>query len=777
VSNTGFEIPCSLAEAVLARQLNAEGVGLYRSELSVLMRSAFPSEEEQVVVYKRLFREMEGRPVTVRTLDVGADKALAQAPRGGEQQLNPYVQIRADGTVILYAKNPEVGQGVKTSLPMIVAEELDADWSRVEVRQSVIDAKLYGPQVAGGSTSTPTNWDPLRRAGATARAMLVSAAAKNWGVPESEITTENSVVRHAATGRSASYGELAEAAASMPVPAPETLKLKPRSAYRLLGKRITGVDNEKIVRGEPLFGIDQRVPNMLFATFTKGPAIGARAVSANLDEIKRLPGVKDAFIVAEQGNPLLFQPAGPTVLSGVAILATTTWAAMQAKKQLKVVWDESNASHDSWTGAVAKAKDLAGKPAGQVLGQAGDVDGAFAAGKTVEAMYTYHYVSHADLEPQNCTAWFKGDSIEIWAPTQTPQAAVDGVAALLGLPKEKVTLHQLRGGGGFGRRLANDSVVEVAAVSKQAGGVPVKVQWTREDDMAFDYYRPGGFHSFKGAVDKGGKLSAWQDHFITFSMDGKGPVVSGNLAPTEFPASVMKNQRMLQSLIDSRIPTGPWRAPGSNAIAFAVQSFLHECAVAAGRDHLEFLLEVMGEPRWLEPNNIRSLNTGRAANVIRAVAEKAGWGRELPRGRGLGLAFHFSHAGHFAEVAEVSVDANKKVRVHKVWVAADIGPIVNLSGAENQCQGSVVDAVSTAMGLKITFENGRAEQSNFHQYPLVRIDKAPEVDVTFLQSEYAPTGCGEPAFPPAAPAIANAIYAATGQRIRTLPFNSEGYSL
>jgi len=519
------------------------------------------------------------------------------------------------------------------------------------------------------------------------------------------------------------------------------------------------------------------MPGMLFASFTKAPAIGARVKSANLDQIKALPGVKQAFVVDQQGDPIAFGPGAAAVSSGVAILATTTWAAFQAKKQLKIEWDETNASKDSWKGAVADAKKIATQPPAQTLGQAGDVEAAFKAGKTVEAMYTIHYVSHADLEPQNCTAWFKGDSIEIWAPTQTPQAAVDAVAALLGLPKEKVTLHQLRGGGGFGRRLANDSVCEVAAVSKQAGGVPVKVQWMREDDMGWDYYRPGQFHSFKAAVDKSGKLSAYQNHFITFSRDGKNTVTGGNIAPTEFPAPLVANQRMLQTMMPSKIPTGPWRAPGSNTIAFAVQSFLHECAVAANRDYRDFLLEVMGTPRMAIEGNPRSLNTGRAADVIKLVTEKAGWGKPSPKGRALGLAFHFSHAGHFAEVADVSVDANKKVTVHKIWVAADIGPIVNMSGAENQVQGSVVDGLSTAMGLAITFENGRVEQTNFDKYPLIRIDKAPEVEVHFLQSEFSPTGCGEPAFPPAAPAIANAIYTATGQRIRTLPFRTEGYSI
>ena len=564
----------------------------------------------------------------------------------------------------------------------------------------------------------------------------------------------------------------------MPVPSADSVVLKSKENFRLLGKRFTGVDNDKLVRGEPLFGIDQRVPGMVYATYAKAPAIGARAVSANLDEIRKLPGVKDAFIVGGQGDAITFNPAAAAVLSGVAIVGDSTWAALQAKKALKVQWDDSAASSDSWTGAVAQAKSLATKTAQQVLGEAGNVEAAFAAGKTVEALYTYHYVSHADLEPQNCTAWFKGDNIEIWAPTQTPQNAVDAVAELLGLPKEKVTLHQLRGGGGFGRRLANDSVCEAALISKQAGGIPVKVQWSREDDMAFDYYRPGGFQALKASVDTAGKLSAWQNHFITFSMDGKAPVSAATIDKAEFPANVLSTQRMLQSMIPSKIPTGPWRAPGSNVIAFCVQGFLNECAVAANRDYVDFLVDLMGEPRRLAPDPFGgSFHTGRAANVIKAVAERSGWGQAMPAGRALGLAFHFSHQGHFAEVADVSVDASKKVTVHKVWVVADIGPIVNLSSAENQCQGSVIDALSTAMGLKITFENGRVEQTNLHQYPIVRIDKAPQIDVHFLDTDNPPTGCGEPAFPPAAPAIANAIFAATGQRVRTLPFSVEGYSV
>ena len=717
--------------------------------------------------------------VLALSLGPAAEKALAQARGGADANLNPYVQVRADGTIVLFAKNPDVGQGVKTSLPLIVAEELDADWSKVEVRQSAINAELYGLQLAGGSTSIPMNFDALRRAGATARAMLVAAAAETWNVPADELSTEKSVVRHAKSGRSATYGELAPVAATLPVPNPDGVTLKPKSAFRLLGKRVVGVDNGKIVRGEPLYSIDQRVPGMLYATYTKAPAIGGRAVTANLEHVRTLPGVKHAFILAESGNPVFFDLSGaPAIASGVAIVGSTTWAVFQAKKALQVQWDESNASHDGWTAASAEAKRLATQPPAQVLGEAGNVDAAFAAGKTVEAMYGYHYVSHADLEPQNCTAWFKGDGVEIWAPTQTPQSAVDAIATLTGLAKDRVLLHQLRGGGGFGRRLANDSVCEAVLISKQAGGVPVKVQWMREDDMAFDYYRAGGFQSFKASIDKHGKLSGYQNHFITFTMDGKTPVVSGNIDKAEFPANVLANQRMVQSLIASKVPTGPWRAPGSNVIAFCVQSFLNECAVAAKRDYVDFLVELMGEPRKLPPDPFGGVfNTGRAVAVIKAAAQRSGWGRKMPAGRALGLAFHFSHQGHFAEVADVSVDASKKITVHKVWVVADIGPIVNLSSAENQCQGSVVDAVSTATGLKITFENGRVEQSNFDKYPLLRIDKAPEVDVHFLDTDYPPTGCGEPAFPPVAPAIGNAIFAATGQRPRTLPFSVEGYTI
>ena len=692
----------------------------------------------------------------------------ASSNPGGDSALNAFVQVASDGSIRIYSKSPEIGQGVKTSMPMIIAEELDADWAQVRIEQAPIDTAVYGRQSAGGSRSIAMSWDQLRYAGAVARAMLVAAAANRWGVAPADCTTQLSTVIHGASGRRLSYGELADDAAALPVPTEDSITLKQRSEYTLLGKAIGGVDNHQIVTGQPLFGIDQVLPGMLYATYEKCPATGGRVAAANLDQVRGLPGVRDAFVL--DGNGLTTE-----LMPGVAIVATSTWAALSARRQLRVTWDESNASADNWNAAAARAQQLAAQPGATVLVDKGSVDTAFAAAAaTAEGFYTYPFVSHAPLEPQNCTAWYRDGAIEIWAPTQTPDSGIDLVAHTLGIDASRITLHQLRAGGGFGRRLMNDYMCEAAAISKHVGA-PVKLQWTREDDMAHDFYRPGGFHALRGSVDAAGRLSGWQDHFITFSEDGQTPISRGDIPDGEFPALLLQNFRITQTQLPWSTPTGPWRAPRSNALAFVIQSFLHELAVAAGRDHLEFLLEVMGEPRWLEPGNDRSLNTARAAAVIRLAAEKAGWGKPLPAGRGLGLAFHFSHAGHFAEVAEVSVTADKRLTVHRVTVAGDVGPIVNASGAESQCQGAVIDGLSTMLNLQITLENGCVQESNFGQYPLLGIAATPDVDVHFIASDFPPTGLGEPALPPLAPAVCNAIFAATGHRVRTLPLSREGF--
>jgi isoquinoline 1-oxidoreductase beta subunit len=693
---------------------------------------------------------------------IGPEAEAAAA--AGDFAPNAFLRISRKGEILIYSKGPEIGQGIKTAFPLIIAEELDAKWSDVKVEQAPVNPAVYGRQSAGGSRSIPDSWDQLRRAGAVARAMLVAAAAEQWKVPATECLTRDSTVINGK--RKLGYGALAAKAATQPVPDAAAVKLKERSEYRLLGKWYTGVDNHKVVTGQPLFGIDQQLPGLKIAVFEKCPAVGGKVKSANLEAIKKLPGVRDAFVIEGNGKPT-------EVMPGVAIVADTTWAAFEARKQLRVEWDESTASKDSWSGFVKRAAELAKLPAGeQSIANKGTVDEALkGAAKTVSGLYTYPFVSHAPLEPQNCTAWNHDGILEFWAPSQTADRAIETVAGALGVTQDKVKINQTRVGGGFGRRLMNDYVCEAGAIAQRFSG-PVKMVWTREQDMAHDFFRAGGFHSLTGGVDAQGKIVAWRNHLITFTHDGKTASSGANWPDTEFPAQNLANYQLTQTMMPLKTPTGPWRAPRSCSVAWVIQSFLHELAVAAGRDHRDFLLEVMGEPRLLQGG----LNTGRAANVIKLACEKAGWGKKLPAGHGLGLAFHYSHAGHFAEVAEVSVDSGKRVKVHRMVVAGDIGPIVNMSGAKNQCEGGVLDGFST-MGLEITMENGRIEQTNFHQYPLLRISHQPQVEVHFIESDNPPTGVGEPALPPVAPAICNAIFAATGHRIRTLPLAKEGFSI
>lgn len=694
---------------------------------------------------------------------------------------NGYIKIDSEG-ITLYAPNPEIGQGVKTSLPMIVAEELDADWTEISVVQSEINSAVYGQQFAGGSTAIPTNYAKLRQAGATARAMLVQAAAEQWSVSPSTLSTELSQVLHAGTGQKITYQELANVAATLPLPTPESVSLKDPKQFRLLGTRITGVDNEALVRGEPLFGIDVSLPGMKYAIYQKCPAIGGTVQSANIEEIKKMPGVVDAFSLEGNGNV-------GELLPGVAIIANSTWEALQAKQALNVEWDETQAAKDSWSAAAKEAARLAQQPMSQVA-NTGDFDAAMTASTaTASGFYQYHFVTHAPLEPQNCTAHYQGDSLELWAPTQTPSWAIPTAARLTGLEASQVTLHQMRCGGGFGRRLYNDFLFEAAAIARRSK-TPVKLQWTREDDVRYDLFRAGGFHQMDGCVDEKGKVTGWRNRFITFAPGGRpASSVSGGV----FPGGMVDNLRVEQTAIDWAHRCAAWRAPGSNVFAFVVQCFLDELAHTAQRDSLEVLLEVLGEPRSIGGGRRgQGMHTARAASVVKLAAEKAGWGKELPKNSGKGVAFYYSHAGHVAIVAEVSVGGEedtvknrsgenvkrRKLTVHRVDVAADVGPIINLSGAENQVEGSVIDALSTMMDLSITFENGRAEQTNFDKYRLMRASTSPAVVAHFIDTgEYPPTGLGEPVFPPLAPAVGNAIFAACGHRVRTLPISEEGFYL
>lgn len=686
---------------------------------------------------------------------------------------NPFIKITPENIITILAKNPETGQGVKTSLPMIVADELDADLSTIRVEQAGLRDDV-GPQFAGGSRSTPDNYQRLRVAGATARLMLIEAAAQTWGVPAEQLITDQGKVVHPATGRSFTYGQLATKAATLPVPDEKTVRLKKDGEFRVMGSRIGGVDNPAIVTGKRLFGIDQKLPGMVYAAYEKCPVYGGKVVSANVDRIKKLPGVLDCFVIEGTDNINGLKP-------GVAIIADSTWSAFAAKRQLLVEWDESaGAGHSSEAYAV-QAAELAKTP-GTNLRNDGDVAAAFAsAAKVIEGDYFYPFLNHATLEPQGCTAWAKDGGVEIWTTSQTPGSGQDLVSKTLNIPKEKVKLNFVRGGGGFGRRLANDYMVECAAIAQKLS-TPVKLTWTREDDMRHDcYHRPGGYHFLKGAIDAQGKISAWHDHFVTFGYKNTEKTASSaGMSPDELPARFLANFRLDQSIMSTIVPTGPMRAPGSNGLAFVMQGFIDELAHAAGRDPVAVRLELLGDDRVVPPGGGRQgvpYNTARMKGVVKLAAEKANWSSPLPKGEGRGIAFHFSHSGYVAMVAHVAVARDGTPTVKEVNAAIDVGPIINFSGAENQVEGSVVDGLGAVWLQEMTYDGGRAVQSNFHDFPLLRINAAPLKVVThFIQSANPPTGLGEPPYPVVPPAICNAIFAATGKRIRHWPITKSDLS-
>ena len=735
-----------------------------------------------------------GGGVLLATYIETANAATAWAMTPADFVPNAYIRITPDGIVTIIAKNPEIGQGVKNMLPMIIADELDVDWKNVRIEQGLFDSVKYQPtQGAGGSTATPQNWTPMRRVGAAARAMLVAAAAQTWSVPESECDTASGVITHRASGRKLSYGQLVDKAATMPAPDLATVKLKDPKDYRIIGTKVPGVDNHAIVTGKPLYGIDITMPGMLSAVFEKCPVFGGTVKSANLDEIKAQPGVKHAFVI-EGSTPLNLQG----LLSGVAIVADSWWQADSARKKLKVVWDEGPTAEQSSVAFAAKSLELSKQPPQRSLRKDGDPDAALKGGaKTVEAAYFYPFISHSPLEPQNTTALFKDGKLEIWSPTQQPASGRRLVAQTLGIQETDITLHITRSGGGFGRRLNNDYMVEAAWIAKQVPA-PVKLLWTREDDVRHDFYRPAGWHYFSGAVEATGKLVAWRDHFVSFG-DPNPPAPNAFFGPSasiganEFPARFIPNFELVASVMASGVPTGALRAPGSNGIAFAVQGFINELAHAAGKDPVQFRLDLLANtPIPMPPPAAPPAGGGgrggggapvlfdanRMRGVLQLVAEKSNWGKtQLPKGTGMGVGFHFSHLGYFAEVVQATVAKDGTLKLDKVWIAGDIGSqVINASHSENQAQGAALDGIAEALGQEITIEKGRTVQANFNNFPLMRLRQACPVEMTFLKTDNPPTGLGEPALPPVIPALCGAIFAATGKRIRSIPLSKQDLS-
>ena len=715
--------------------------------------------------------------------------AAAQEPEA-PPDLTPqaFIHIAPDGVVTIMARASESGQGMRNMLPMLIAEELDVDWKDVRVQQAELNEKIYGRQFSGGSANTPMGWEPMRRVGAAGRQLLITAAAQMWSLSAAECTTQSGRVHHAASGRSAGYGELAAKAAALPAPALSSVKLKDPKDYRIVGHSQPGVDTHALVTGKPLFGIDIELPGMLYAAIEKSPVFAGKVKSANIDQIKALSGVRHVLVIDGGITPAAYTPWEPGIEPGIAIVADTWWQAQQARKQLKVAWDLGPAATQSTDGFAAKAAELLKAPPGSTVRKYGDVDAALkSSAKVVEATYQYPFIAHVTLEPQGATAHWKDGKLEMWSTSTLPSDGRGLVAKTLGIQESDITTHMVRSGGSFGRRLQNDYLVEAAWIAKRVDG-PVKLLWSREDDIAHDPFRPGATVGLKGGLDAQGKLTAWRHHFVTFG-DGKHATSGGGMGQDSYPAGFPPAYALYTSMQPLMLRTGALRAPGDNAYCWVAQSFLDELAHAAGRDPLEFQLDLLSNKLapWSsgehdavgdhEPTGQSVLIPERYKGVLELVAEKSGWAKRSKQpGRGMGIAAWFCHLGYFAEVADVSVDAQNKVTVHQVWAAGDVGSqIINPNAAESMAQGGIMEGMGH-LAQEITLEGGKIQQSNFHNHPLMRMRQVPKIEVYWRKTDYAPTGLGEPTLPPILPAVSNAIFAATGKRIRTLPLQRSGFS-
>ena len=694
---------------------------------------------------------------------------------------NAWLEISADDRVRIWCGKSEMGQGVRTSLPMIVAEELCCDWRSVQVVQADLEPK-YGDQLTGGSLSVRTSYANLRKAGAAGREMLISAAAAEWGVREAECSAANGEVVHANSQRHARYGSLIARAATLTPPADPPLKSPVE--FRFIGHATPRTDAALKVTGQAKFGLDVRVPGMLIASVERCPVFGGTVRSYNADEIKSTPGVRGVVEVKRVHLTHQFgEESGPGsrnyTRAGVAVLADSTWAAMQARKALKVEWDEGAAAQESSTSLREQFLKLADAP-GTVMRNDGDFEKAFAsAAKKIEAVYEVPFLAHATMEPMNCTAHVRDGKCEIWAPTQVPGAAADSIARALGIARENIQLHVTFLGGGFGRRLIQDYAVEAALISREVGA-PVQVVWSREDDVRHDFYRPASYHVLRAGVDASGQITAWFHRAaspsigVFYSGTGISPQGAAEMNGPDFPAFGVPHLRTEFGLAQSGMPLGYWRSVENSGNQFVISSFFDEAAAAAGRDPVEMLQAVLGPPRKISLGSDGVIDVERRRRVVEVAAEKAGWGKALPKGTGRGIAAHFGYGSCVAQVAEVSCDASHgSLRVQRVVCAIDCGLAINPSGVQAQMEGAINFGLAAALKSAITVEHGRVQQSNFHDYEVLRMNDAPPViEVHVIPSSEAPGGCGEPGVPPIAPAVANAIFAATGKRIRRLPIRA-----
>jgi isoquinoline 1-oxidoreductase beta subunit len=660
----------------------------------------------------------------------------------GDINFNSYLSIATDGTITILSPNPELGQNIITSFPMVVAEELEADWKKVKVVQANLDNK-FDRQLTGGSGAVPHSWKLLRNAGATAKFMLIEAAAKKWGVPASECFASESFVIHRASGKKLAFGDLAEAASKVPVPS--TVKLKDRKDFKLIGTSLKNVENHKIVTGKPLFGLDFYREGMVYAMIQRPAQFGMKLKSFDGSFAKSMPGIID--VVSFKNN--------------VAVVGKSTWQVLKARKMLKIEYEkefalESTEDHDQLF------LNLMDNGQATVRRKEGDVDTAFKnATKVIKGEYQCPFISHSPMEPMNFFAHVRPDGVELVGPTQTPGRARTQVAQLLNIAEDKITVELTRLGGGFGRRLYNDFALEAAELSSIIKS-PVKLIWTKEDDMTAGTYRPAVRYRFEAALDASGNLTGYK-------LRGVG-INSGN--PTRennFPSGAVDNLLIDSVEHKSPITTGAWRAPITNFLAFAEQAFLDEVAVAAGKDPVQFRLDLLAKAKKSPVGDIR-YDIDRMEAVIKMAAEKSGWGKKKDVAQGFSV--YFSHASYVAQVAEVVMKAGLP-QVKKIYAVSDCGQVVSLNGATHQVMGGIVDGLGHAMYSKLSFRDGAADQNNYNSYRLIRMKEVPEIETHFVDNGIDPTGLGEPALPPTGGAVANAIFKATGKRLRNQPFIEE----